>query len=72
MDKPSNPQVFPWVKDGETPVTLRDLLAAAVLNGMGGIPWCCSQTTADEVARSAFLVADAVLREREEGRDDAD
>lgn len=50
----------------ETEITLRDLFAAAVLSGAyGKLDFNCDS---NEVARSAYAVADAMLQARAEKR----
>ena len=68
MSTPSNPQLFPWMKDGDTPVTLRDLFAAFALAGLyaseaveGGPDYSW-----ESVAKNAYGTADAMLKRREE------
>ena len=72
MDETKNPPLFVTMRDGNgcaidyyTKVTLRDLFAAAALQGILASPqsvW----TKFEEISRSAYEQADSMLGERHE------
>ena len=75
-DKPENPRAFPCEKPSQTPqgymeqegMTLRDYFAgqAILMDGLGihGFPMIAEEPASEHMARAAYSLADAMLKER--------
>ena len=75
MNKTENPSAFPWANDADKQynwihrgMTLRDYFAAKAMRGLfssGHFKGTVFSENTAEVARVAYIMADAMLKERE-------
>lgn len=65
----ANPPAFPrsYAADGHNGMSLRDWFAGLVLEGLHGIP--VNKLECESVARHCYMMADALLAERQKGGD---
>lgn len=59
-------QTYGW-KIVEPVMTLRDYFAAVAIQGMCKLLWVDNPAVADQTAATAYMYADAMLKERERG-----
>lgn len=75
MNKPENPYAFPVspdiVTDKDTGMLLRDYFAAQAITSVTADFWNFRRTEEDynKVAESAYKIADAMLKKRQENAD---